>query len=70
MWIVLQGGHFFRLSLTLTSSYLRTFSMIPGGGATCYVGVPGDVPFSWVYLLPENPKQDFLPKNSKVGYQF
>ena len=32
-----------------------------GRGRTCYVGVPRDVPFSWVY---------FLPKNSKVGYQF
>ena len=32
----------------------------PGGGI-CYLGVPEDVPFSWVY---------FLPKNSKLGYQF
>ena len=31
------------------------------GGGTCYVGVPGDVPFSWVY---------FLPENSIAGYQF
>ena len=29
------------------------FAQNPGGG-TCYVGVPGDVPFSWVYFLPEN----------------
>ena len=34
----------------------------PGGrGGTCYLGVPGDVPFSCVY---------FLPKNSKAGYNF
>ena len=33
----------------------------PPGGGTCYVGVPEDVPFSWVY---------FLLENSKAGYQF
>ena len=32
----------------------------PPGGA-CYVGVPRDVPFSWVY---------FLPENSEAGYTF
>ena len=30
-------------------------------GKLVFVGVPRDVLFSWVY---------FLPKNSKVGYQF
>ena len=35
--------------------------MVGGDGGTCYVEVLGDVPFPWVY---------FLPKNSKVGYQF
>ena len=40
-----------------------------GGGGTCYVGVPGDVPFLWVYFLPENSKAGyhFLLKNSEVG---
>ena len=23
----------------------------PEGGGTCYLGVPGDVPFSWVYFF-------------------
>ena len=32
-----------------------------GGGGTCYVGVSGDVPFSWAY---------FLLENSTAGYQF
>ena len=32
-----------------------------GGGGTCYVGVIRDVPFPWVY---------FLPENSKAGYTF
>ena len=38
--------------------------IVPGGGGTCYVGVPGDVPFSWVYFLPENYKAvyTFCPK--------
>ena len=26
---------------------------LPGGGGTCYVGVPGDVLFSWAYFLPK-----------------
>ena len=33
----------------------------PGGGVLAILGLPGDVPFSWVY---------FLPKNSKAGYTF
>ena len=43
----------------------KKVTMEPGNGGTrggtCYVGVPGDVPFSWVY---------FLLGNSKAGYQF
>ena len=37
--------------------------MIASGPGERYllVGVPGDVPFSWVY---------FLPENSKAGYTF
>ena len=27
-----------------------------GGECICYVGVSRDVPFSWVYFLPENSK--------------
>ena len=37
-----------------TSKIVRPVQSVPlprgGGGDTCYVGVPGDVPFSWVYL--------------------
>ena len=28
--------------------------MVSGPGGYLLVGVPGDVPFSWVYFLPEN----------------
>ena len=31
-----------------------------GGGGTCYVRVPGDVPFSWVYFLAENSEAGFF----------
>ena len=30
-----------------------------GGGGTCYVGIYGDVPFSWVYLLPEKSRAEY-----------
>ena len=40
---------------------IQTFAPMPGGGGTCYAGVPGYVPFSWVY---------FSPKNSIAGYTF
>ena len=42
----------------LNKSLIRNFQ--PEEGGTCYVGVPGDVPFSWVHFSPENSKQDIL----------
>ena len=44
-------------------SNLGTLKITPrgGGGGTCYVGVSGDLPFSWVY---------FMLENSRAGYQF
>ena len=42
-------------------------------GGTCYVGVPGDVPFSWVYFYTKILKQDiytFCPKILKWGINF
>ena len=55
-------------------------AVVDAPGGICYVGVLGDVPFSWVYFLPENSEaglvlfaQKFqsrisiLKKNSKAG---
>ena len=44
-----------------STSKVMAIHMYDARGGTCYVGVPGDVPFSWVH---------FLPENSKAGYQF
>ena len=48
---------------TIITNYVSLFKKWgdPRGGGTCYVGVPEDVLFSWVY---------FLPENSKAGYPF
>ena len=37
-----------QLVKSLSRKYRRYYQ-----GGTYYVGVPGDVPFSWVYFLPK-----------------
>ena len=56
---LIQYQNFKNLQPEISQPILSKNGFVPGG--TCYVGVPGDVPFSWVY---------FLPKNSEVGCQF
>ena len=51
--------------LCISAEVLTLYQAGGGGGGTCYVGVPGDMPFLWVYFFPENSIE-----NSKAGYHF
>ena len=55
-----QGWSVFKSPFPSSHSFISN----PEGRGTCYVGVPGDGPFSWVYFLPENCKagDTFCPK--------